>query len=232
MRASRSPFLSRAALRALSAVHAAPVARSATLIIARACHGPTDARHETLAAMAARRNCARPPLRQYRPSAWEAEWRGTLARRVQHDDPRNWTLGCALMASEKAAIKAWLDFARLRRPLYRMGKSPPAPADEAKKVLSFHVTTDACTGLALSLEPIEPLVGFLRHPEAHCPQFPGSKSWVAKVVSKDCTVRSNSPFLPISSHSYTTRTLGPLGTTFVWWETARTNTILQLADQP
>lgn len=134
--------------------------------------------------MAASR-CALPPTVQYRPGAWEAEWRSTFARRVQHDDPRNWTRGCALMEGETAAIKAWLDFARLRRPPYRMGNSPPEPAGEVKRALSFHATVDACTGRALSLAPLEPLVGFLRHPEAHCPQFPGSTHWFAKVVSKD-----------------------------------------------
>ncbi len=129
--------------------------------------------------------CPDPPFRKYRPGAWEAEWRSTFARRVRHDDPRNWTRGCALMASETAAIKAWLDFARLRRPPYRMGNSPPEPAEEATEVLSSHAIVDACTGRTTSFEPIEPLVGFLRHPEAHCPQFPGSKNWVTKVISKD-----------------------------------------------
>jgi len=140
---------------------------------------------DTRVAMDAPSRCARPPTVQYRPGAWEAKWRSTFARSVQHDDPRNWTRGCALMASEPSAIEAWLDFARLRRPPYRMGRSPPEPTDEAKGVLSYHATVDACTGRTLSLAPIEPLVGFLRHPEAHCPQFPGAKNWVIKVVSKD-----------------------------------------------
>ena len=140
---------------------------------------------DTRVAMDAPSRCARPPTVQYRPGAWEAKWRSTFARSVQHDDPRNWTRGCALMASEPSAIEAWLDFARLRRPPYRMGRSPPEPTDEAKGVLSYHATVDACTGRTLSLAPIEPLVGFLRHPEAHCPQFPGAKHWVIKVLSKD-----------------------------------------------
>ena len=135
--------------------------------------------------MVASSRCALPPTIKYRPGAWEAEWRSTFARRVQYDDPRNWTRGCALMASETAASKAWLDFARRRRPPYRMGNSPPEPPEEATEVLSFHAIVDACTGRTTSFAPIEPLVGFLRHPEAHCPQFPGSKFWVTKVISKD-----------------------------------------------
>ena len=129
--------------------------------------------------------CALPPTVEYRPGAWEAEWRASFAYRVQHDEPRNWTRGCALMAGETAAIKVWLDFARRRRPAYRWAHSPPEPTEEAKEVLSFHATMDSCTGRTLSLSPLEPLVGFLRHPEAHCPQFPGSKYWVTKVISKD-----------------------------------------------
>jgi len=140
--------------------------------------------------MVAPSRCALPPTAQYRPGSWEVEWRSTFARRVQHDDPRIWTRGCALMASERAAIKAWLDFARRRRPPYRMGNSPPEPEDEAKEALSFHATVDACTGRTLSLAPIEPLVGFLRHPEAHCPQFPGAKSWVGKLINKDYLIPS------------------------------------------
>jgi hypothetical protein len=104
---------------------------------------------------------------------------------VQHDDPRNWTQGCDFMAQESASIKAWLEFARQRRPAYRWANKPPNPLEEAKEVLSFYATLDACTKRALSLEPIEPLVGFLRHPEAHCPQFPSARPWVRNVQSKD-----------------------------------------------
>jgi hypothetical protein len=129
--------------------------------------------------------CALPPTIRYVPGAWESEWRGTFARRVQRDDPRNWTRGCALMAGETAAIRAWLDFAKERRPASRRGKKPPELTEEATEVLSFHKIVDACTGRTLSFQPLEPLVGFLRHPEAHCPQFPGSKFWTVKGLSKD-----------------------------------------------
>jgi len=129
--------------------------------------------------------CALPPTVQYRPNAWEHEWRSTIAYMVQYDDPRNWTQGCEFMAQESASIKAWLEFARQRRPAYRWANKPPNPSEEAKEALSFYATLDACTKRVLSLEPIEPLVGFLRHPEAHCPQFPSSRPWVRNVQSKD-----------------------------------------------
>ena len=135
--------------------------------------------------MVAPSRCALPPIVKYRPSSWETEWRASFARRVQHDNPRNWTRGCVLMAGETAAIRAWLDFARERRPAHRKIHRPPEVTEEANEVLSFYSTVDACTGRALSLEPIEPLVGFLRHPEAHCPQFPSSRPWVRNVISKD-----------------------------------------------
>jgi hypothetical protein len=89
------------------------------------------------------------------------------------------------MAEEAAAIGAWLAFARRRRPPYRMGHSPPEPPEEATEVVSFFAIVDACSKRTTSFRPIEPLVGFLRHPEAHCPQFPGSKPWVRNVISKD-----------------------------------------------
>ena len=135
--------------------------------------------------MVASSQCALPPVVKYRPSAWETEWRSTHSYAVQHDNPRNWTQGCALMAQETAAIGAWLEFARKRRPAFRRGNKPPDTTEEATEVLSFHAIVDACTGRTTSFEPIEPLVGFLRHPEAHCPQFPSSKFWVRNVISKD-----------------------------------------------
>lgn len=129
--------------------------------------------------------CPHPPIVKYRPSSWEAEWQSTHSHSVQYDEPWNWTRGCALMASETAAIRAWLDFAKLRRPLYRGGNKPPDTTEEATEVLSFHSIVDACTGRTTSFQPLEPLVGFLRHPEAHCPQFPSSRPWVRNVISKD-----------------------------------------------
>ena len=60
---------------------------------------------------------------------------------------------------------------------------PPAPAVEAEQVLSFHVLVNACTRRALSLVPLEPLVGFLRHPEAHC-LVPRGNPW-PHILSKD-----------------------------------------------
>ena len=50
--------------------------------------------------MVAPLRCALPPTVQYRPSAWEAEWRSTIAPLVQYDEPRNWTRGCVFMAQE------------------------------------------------------------------------------------------------------------------------------------
>ena len=129
--------------------------------------------------------CSLPPTFQYRPGAWEAEWRASFARRVQYDEPRNWTRGCALMAGETAAITAWLDFAKLRRPAHRSANKPPEPSEDATEVLSFHAMVDSCTKRVLERVPIEPLVGFLRHPEAHCPQFPSSKPVLRNIQSKD-----------------------------------------------
>lgn len=117
--------------------------------------------------------CSRPSTLQYRPSGWESEWRSRHVFSVQEDHTRNWTLGCALMARKPETIRAWLEYAQLRRPT-RSKSAPPVPSAEAERALSFHAVLDACTGETRSLIPIEPLVGFLRHPEAHCHlvQFP------------------------------------------------------------
>ena len=135
--------------------------------------------------MVAPSRCELPPTVKYLPSAWEHKWRSTISHLVQYDEPRNWTRGCAFMAEETMAIKAWLEFARLRRPAYRRANKPPELTEEATEVLSFHSIVDACTGRTTSFEPLEPLVGFLRHPEAHCSQFPSSKPWVRNIQSKD-----------------------------------------------
>ena len=125
--------------------------------------------------------CPHPPIRQYRPSAWETEWRTKHVLRVQRGVsakiPRSlqwWTKGCAQMRRNASATHAWLLFAQARRPTRRNANArlassePPAPSEEAAQVTSCHALVDACTGHELALVPIEPLVGFLRHPEAHC----------------------------------------------------------------
>jgi hypothetical protein len=82
------------------------------------------------------------------------------------------------MHREPETIRKWLEFAKLRRPTRAMS-TPPIPLAETKQALSFHAVLDGCTGETRSLIPIEPLVGFLRHPEAHCHlmRFPRSSPW-------------------------------------------------------
>lgn len=111
--------------------------------------------------------CARPPTLQYRPSAWESEWRLRHVFSVEKNYTPHWNLGCTLMLSKPETIRTWLGFAQLRRPTRTMS-TPPVPLAEAKRAMSFHAVLDACTNETLSLIPIEPLVGFLRHPEAGC----------------------------------------------------------------
>ena len=87
------------------------------------------------------------------------------------------------MRRNKSVIRAWLHFAHMRRAA--SGRSePPAPSAEAEQSLSFHAVVDACTGRTLSLLPLEPLVGFLRHPEAHCLRLPQASPW-PRILSKD-----------------------------------------------
>ena len=111
--------------------------------------------------------CSRPPTLQYRPSAWESAWRSRHVFSVEEDYSHHWNLGCTLVLREKETIRAWLDYAKLRRPT-RTQRTPPVPLEEAKQALSFHAVLDACTNETLALIPIEPLVGFLRDPRTHC----------------------------------------------------------------
>jgi len=73
------------------------------------------------------------------------------------------------MQRKPDTIRAWLDYANLRRPTtHARSKTPPVPSTEQAQALSFHAVLDACTKETLSLIPIEPLVGFLRNPYTHC----------------------------------------------------------------
>ena len=113
--------------------------------------------------------CPIPPTLQYRPSAWESEWSSSYALETTKNFSRHWRLGCSLMQRKPDTIRAWLDYAKLRRPTTHVrSKTPPVPSAEAEQALSFHAVLDACTKETLSLIPIEPLVGFLRNPYAHC----------------------------------------------------------------
>ena len=76
------------------------------------------------------------------------------------------------MRRNASAVRTWLWFAQARRgPMAGTGlasSEPPTPSEDAAQVISSHALVDACTGHELALVPIEPLVGFLRHPKAHC----------------------------------------------------------------
>lgn len=76
------------------------------------------------------------------------------------------------MRRNASAVRTWLWFAQARRgPMAGTGlasSEPPTPSEDAAQVTSSHALVDACTGHELALVPIEPLVGFLRHPKAHC----------------------------------------------------------------
>lgn len=118
--------------------------------------------------------CSRLPTLQYRPSAWESEWSSSHAFKVAKNHSRHWQLGCSLMLTKSETIRAWLDYAKLRRPARTQRTPPPLPLEEAKQALSFHAVLDACTNETLALIPIEPLVGFLRNPYTHC--FPAGRN--------------------------------------------------------
>lgn len=105
----------------------------------------------------------------YTPSPWEAEWAENID--TWRSDTRAWAAGCKQMRDRKEHVDHWLGYWKQREQLAQASDMPPLSAqarDWSPEVFSRHVYTDSCTGQVLFELPIEPLVGFLRHPQTHC----------------------------------------------------------------
>jgi len=98
----------------------------------------------------------------YTPAPWEVDFVTNMPR-IQ-DGTQEWAAGCAKMRSHRSLIDEWL---RLVNGQYR-GAALPSSFD--KEAMSYFTTTTTCPGELprVEVEPIEPLVGFLRHPMTWC----------------------------------------------------------------
>eukprot|EP00906_Rhabdomonas_costata_P023798 RCo034277 len=103
---------------------------------------------------------------RYIPSVWEQHW-VAHAKLYQADFGQ----ACAEIEARTGRTAAWLKFVSQRA---QAGASTAAKTDvpsHADEVLSLFVHLDNCTGTHV-VSPIEPLVGFLRHPFLHCKRGP------------------------------------------------------------
>lgn len=114
--------------------------------------------------------------RSYHPNEWELKWlkAGPEISIVPHGVPPNkWHKGCSLMRDDEALVRKWMvywnerqNYTALPDKGYNKFKEEGFPMD----VFPYITVTKTC-GSRKVLEiniPIEPLVGFLRHPVYWC----------------------------------------------------------------
>lgn len=94
----------------------------------------------------------------YVASEWELGWHSFV--RAHEDSSRNWAGGCRLLRNESVEVDKSLAMAKQR--------DRHARGAWDYSVLSHHRIVNGCTGEIIERVPIEPLVGFLRHPRLLC----------------------------------------------------------------
>ena len=98
-------------------------------------------------------------LARYTPSPWELIWRQRVTS--QADPTPSWSHWCPHLKNESAHVQAWVSLWEQRAAL--SGPTDPAVSQSwDSAIFSYHTT---CAGRRV---PIEPLVGFLRHPRHVC----------------------------------------------------------------
>ena len=98
----------------------------------------------------------------YVPSSWELDWMRSVGR-LMDDDPK-WKKGCTKMQSQKKDVEQWMDLWQERE---TWTPEKLSAATWSPEVLSYHKVID-CQGREVARIPLEPLVGFLRHPRHIC----------------------------------------------------------------
>ena len=100
---------------------------------------------------------------QYFPSDLEVSWYDTIDDIT--DNTRNWTRGCEKMMENKSEIMEFLSAAEKREQQHRYEEHQA----HRHHIFSRHVYEEKCgQTVTKKVVPIEPLVGFLRHPLHHC----------------------------------------------------------------
>lgn len=94
----------------------------------------------------------------YTSSLFEMEWREKVV--TFSDESRHWTAGCRIFQQDKALVDEWLHFWEAR-------ETGPQSGRWSKDVFSYYSLWNGTNNTGIEI-PIEPLVGFLRHPLSRC----------------------------------------------------------------
>jgi hypothetical protein len=106
---------------------------------------------------------------KYHSSPWESRWLKDVADLAENS--KTWSRGCERLQEERALARRWEAWGRAR--LSSSGVTATFPMD----VFSFHNFSNSCNPARSLLVPIEPLVGFLRHPRFQLAYCTSSSSW-------------------------------------------------------
>eukprot|EP01134_Creolimax_fragrantissima_P005201 CFRG5201T1 len=108
------------------------------------------------------RECTK--TKEYFPSPWEMFWVNNMSD--LQESTREWKKGCAAMKEKAPFVEEWVKYAKANLNANSLSES----GEWSKEVFSYFKTTVRCEGEdpVVEEEPIEPLVGFLRHPMFLC----------------------------------------------------------------
>ena len=136
----------------------------------------------------------------YHPADYEVYWK-KLSVEVSEDRTKIWRKGCQVVRRQKKQINDWLQVAESRtsskiksrrRLKYKSFAFKPEMIGFNKSALSYYSVTKMCQdGLntILAEVPIEPLIGFLRHPLFHCfanyPHMKVNKGYLIPMLSNE-----------------------------------------------
>ncbi len=100
----------------------------------------------------------------YFPSEYEKLWKNKIV--YETDGTKEWRHGCEMLRNNTSLILQWIKFSNERQ----AGDNPDPTALINSGALSYFKTQEICNDVIIHEKkiPIEPLVGFLRHPFFHC----------------------------------------------------------------
>ena len=141
---------------------------------------------------------------KYEPSPWETYWSDNIDTLRAYD--KYWASGCEQLLKESVKVETWLKYWTERSKILQSGGP-----DVGKKlkglswdddVFSRFIYSDSCTGVKLATIPIEPLVGFLRHPLALCSGKIGTAEYTSDPfrLSKDYLIVPHIDELPVTDY--------------------------------
>ena len=100
----------------------------------------------------------------YRPSEWEGWWTQHVPYMLGSD--HTWQCGCAALRESSELLRRWQHAVHQRELTAGPNANCSAAATTLNPIFSYHSVVRTCDGQEEELlrVPIEPLVGFLRHP--------------------------------------------------------------------